>query len=351
MTNIDASVFVPITRLKGKNECVQCDFLERYIDATVVDLIEQIDNQVNPVPTIIAETIRSLNYYRRKGKGNFISCAQLLYIWIQSHFWGKCEASLRFCKSTMVPVREFCQKEWPKDQTREQWVAALWDLEPTHVTWKAPWMNQGCVLYGCRKKIWVPLLGLWGVVNYAPLLVCRQYASEQFIPTTHGLNQLEFAYEDLGYMAQLAKLSTLWNEPQPVDLTQHSHNIAPSYLEWNSNRAKDVALPATDDSIQLACPLPERMSTEFELLRQELEMERRKNLDQGSSYQAELGQYKYFLKRQEDKVKDERKERELLLEDFKELGLKNKRLEDDLKGKGGRPSKRVKLMEDNRKEL
>ena len=39
------------------------------------------------------------------------------------------------------------------------------------------------------------------------------------------------------------------------------------------------------------------------------------------------------------------------MEDFKELGLKNKRLEDDLKGKGGRPSKRVKLMEYNQKEL
>ena len=31
MTNMDANVFVPITRLKRKNECVQCDFLERYI--------------------------------------------------------------------------------------------------------------------------------------------------------------------------------------------------------------------------------------------------------------------------------------------------------------------------------
>ena len=31
MMNIDASVFVPMTRLKRKNECVQCDFLERYI--------------------------------------------------------------------------------------------------------------------------------------------------------------------------------------------------------------------------------------------------------------------------------------------------------------------------------
>ena len=64
-----------------------------------------------------------------------------------------------------------------------------------------------------------------------------------------------------------------------------------------------------------------------------------------------MGQYKCFLKIQEDKIRDERKEQELLIKDFKELGLKNKRLEDDLKSKGGRPSKGVKLMEDSRKEL
>ena len=62
-------------------------------------------------------------------------------------------------------------------------------------------MNQGCVLYGCEDKIWVPLLGLWGVVSYATLLVCRQYSSDQFIPTIHGLNQLEFTYGDPGYAA------------------------------------------------------------------------------------------------------------------------------------------------------
>ena len=61
--------------------------------------------------------------------------------------------------------------------------------------------------------MWVPLLDSWGVVSYAPLLVYRQYASEQFILATHGLNQLEFAYEDPGYAAQLVKLSTLWSEP------------------------------------------------------------------------------------------------------------------------------------------
>ena len=116
MMNVDASLLASVIRLKGKNECVQCDFLERYmiendddnrvidifglmvygilifpqspgyVNAAVVDLIEQINNQANPIPAIVAETIRSLNLCRRKGEGDFIGYAQLLYIWIRSHF-------------------------------------------------------------------------------------------------------------------------------------------------------------------------------------------------------------------------------------------------------------------------
>ena len=93
------------------------------------------------------------------------------------------------------------------------------------------------------------------------------------------------------------------------------------------------------------------MPTEIEILRRELEVERKRNMDQDNSYQAELGQYKYFMKRQEDKVKDERKEREIPLKDFKRLGLKNKMLEDELKGKSDKPSKWAKLMENSQKEL
>ena len=50
-------------------------------------------------------------------------------------------------------------------------------------------------------------------------------------------------------------------------------------------------------------------------------------------------------------MKDERKEWESLLEDFKKLGLKNKRLEDELKGRKGNPCKRIKLTENTQREL
>ena len=63
------------------------------------------------------------------------------------------------------------------------------------------------MLYGCEDKFWVPLVGLWGAISYTPLVVLRQYGSEQFIPATHGLNHLVFEYGSSGYANQLIELS------------------------------------------------------------------------------------------------------------------------------------------------
>ncbi|MFQ6656791.1 hypothetical protein Gotur_026744 [Gossypium turneri] len=57
-----------------------------HIEVAVVDFFEKLRQRINPVPTILAETFRSLNAYRRKGEGRFIECAQLLNVWILSHF-------------------------------------------------------------------------------------------------------------------------------------------------------------------------------------------------------------------------------------------------------------------------
>ncbi|MBA0654264.1 hypothetical protein Goklo_021301 [Gossypium klotzschianum] len=43
------------------------------------------------------------------------------------------------------------------------------------------------ILYRCGDFDWVPLLGIWGAIGYAPLLVLRQYKSRQFILATQGL--------------------------------------------------------------------------------------------------------------------------------------------------------------------
>ncbi|MBA0784851.1 hypothetical protein Gotri_025835 [Gossypium trilobum] len=49
-----------------------------HVDEAISDLFDRLDKGVTPVPTILAETFRSLNVCQRTGEGRFIGCAQLL---------------------------------------------------------------------------------------------------------------------------------------------------------------------------------------------------------------------------------------------------------------------------------
>ncbi|MFQ6659898.1 hypothetical protein Gotur_028618 [Gossypium turneri] len=51
-----------------------------HIEVAVVDFFKKLRQRIKPVPTILAETFRSLNACRRKGEGRFIRCAQLLNV-------------------------------------------------------------------------------------------------------------------------------------------------------------------------------------------------------------------------------------------------------------------------------
>ncbi|MFQ6665124.1 hypothetical protein Gotur_031980 [Gossypium turneri] len=51
-----------------------------HIEVAVVDFFEKLGQRINPVPTILAETFRSLNACRKKKEGRFIGCAQLLNV-------------------------------------------------------------------------------------------------------------------------------------------------------------------------------------------------------------------------------------------------------------------------------
>ncbi|KAA3477618.1 myosin heavy chain-like [Gossypium australe] len=74
-------------------------------------------------------------------------------------------------------------------------MATLQNLQDEDIEWRAPWMILDEILYRCGDFNWVPLLGIWGAVGYAPLLMLRQYRSRQFIPATQGLAQCEFLYK------------------------------------------------------------------------------------------------------------------------------------------------------------
>ena len=111
-----------------------------YIEMAVVDTFEQIQHDNNPSLAILAETFRSLNYYRRNQEGRFLGCAPLLYIWIQSHILYERVTFMKSYFSGTAPITEFCQNTWPSPKTEEWWLSSLQD--PSQLQWMAPWMSR-----------------------------------------------------------------------------------------------------------------------------------------------------------------------------------------------------------------
>ncbi|MFQ6665440.1 hypothetical protein Gotur_032171, partial [Gossypium turneri] len=139
ITGISEQWVAAQTKQKGDSKFVFPKALG-HVDEAVTDLFDRLDKRVTPVPPILVETFRSLKAYRRAGEGRFIGCAQFLL-------------------------------EWRDDISGEKWMAILQNLQEDDIELRAPWMLPNEILYRCGNFNWVPLLGIWGAVSYAPLLV------------------------------------------------------------------------------------------------------------------------------------------------------------------------------------
>ncbi|MBA0754436.1 hypothetical protein Gogos_020709 [Gossypium gossypioides] len=96
-----------------------------HVDEVVLGLFDRLDKGVTPIPTILAETFRSLNTCRRAGEGRFIGCAQLLLVWFHSHFWKVEKVSYRVFSENYSPLKELVATPRREDITEEKWMVIL----------------------------------------------------------------------------------------------------------------------------------------------------------------------------------------------------------------------------------
>ncbi|KAL1175696.1 hypothetical protein V6Z11_A04G106400 [Gossypium hirsutum] len=141
---------------------------------------------------------------------------------------------------------------------------------------RAPWMIPGEILYRCGSFDWVPLLGIWGAIGYASLLVLRQHGLRQLVPVTHGLAQSEFVYKGADYKRKISEVFSAWNMTCRLKGVAISLATTPEYDEWRGRRINDnIPKP----SVEGARPIEEYlqvMPSELEIIKQEFE---RKNLE------------------------------------------------------------------------
>ncbi|KAG8485241.1 hypothetical protein CXB51_021020 [Gossypium anomalum] len=188
-----------------------------YVDEAVSDLFNRLDKGTTPVPTIVAETFRSLNACRRAGEGRFIDYS---------------------------PLRELVATSRRDDISEEKWIAILQNLQAENVEWRAPWFIPGEIL---------------------------QYRSRQFKPATQGLAQCEFSYKDDGYKKKVREISDAWNQTRRMKGFTAGPMTTPEYEWWWVRRVNDNIPKPNQGSTQ---PIEEHLRvapSELEIIKQDFE--------------------------------------------------------------------------------
>ncbi|PPR82817.1 hypothetical protein GOBAR_AA37896 [Gossypium barbadense] len=80
-----------------------------FVSVELADFLFQIKKRMNPAPAILAKTIISLNFIRRKGDGCFLECAQLLFIWMKSYFRCLYKRFRQLFFPSTRPIEEFLE--------------------------------------------------------------------------------------------------------------------------------------------------------------------------------------------------------------------------------------------------
>ncbi|XP_022716541.1 uncharacterized protein LOC111275424 [Durio zibethinus] len=245
---------------------------------------------------------------------------------IKKPFLGKRKTSFRPFSVHFSPIKEFMTKEWRKDWTKSQWLAFFLKLTSEDVTWRAPWMLPMAILYSCGDESWVPLLGIWGAVSYAPLMVQRQYDSRQFIPMTHRLGSLEFEYGTPGYMKRVREIIKAWKQVNRMSPARLADNVAEGYLAWRMKRVNEIRPLPADVSEKLSAPVSVSVLSTLEIAQREFEIEKKRLKKEKVAMMDQVNQLRYDLMMKNDAVQKLTKERKVLKEDLQDLHQENKKL-------------------------
>ncbi|KAL4280686.1 hypothetical protein GQ457_03G014130 [Hibiscus cannabinus] len=231
----------------------------------MLDFFEQLGRQIHPIPAVLAETFISLNACRKLEGIRFRGCANLLQVWALSHFWKIPTLVLPNMSSlNFSPLREFLAKEWPEIKM-SKWVDIFKDRRDEEIVWRVPWLGRTKILYKCGDYDYLMLLGVWGGIGCAPLLVSRQ-----FVHVIAGLNTSEFEFLN-EFRTKVQIINDSWKHCYFMGLAfDPKQMFTPDYDFWRHARVNDkLLLPSTGETKSLQEHL-KVVPSEADILRNEL---------------------------------------------------------------------------------
>ena len=136
----------------------------------------------------------------------------------------------------------------------------------------------------------MPLLGLWGAISYAPLMVARQFAGKQFILATGELEQFEFSYEIMEAKG-IDQVVRLWKQTFRVNLGLVASKVIPEYAIWKVRRSKNLVIPSVLET-ELVEETPQEGPSDLEIAKQIFEEETKKMRTISRKQQEEIERWK-----------------------------------------------------------
>ena len=100
-----------------------------YIEVAILELFDYLERGVIPIAAILAETFRSLNFFRKMGEGRFTGCVQLLTMWFTSHFWKVDKTPYRVFSDEYSPLQDFLKQSFQENISAEKWRDIFRDLK------------------------------------------------------------------------------------------------------------------------------------------------------------------------------------------------------------------------------
>ena len=285
-----------------------------FVDAGVVLLFAQVQNKADPTPAIVAETVRSLGYCR-KASARFEGCAQLLSIWFKSHIRKTPSKLMCFKNKGQHPILEYRKNNWPPKEDERHWKHWFGNLDEEWIIWKAIWMEHKGVPYISEQIPWIPLIGVWEVTSYSPLLVRRQYGSQQFIPLTKGMDSLNLKSKSKEDFHEVKIWVERYRNANRIDPGEFTDSVVSAYPRWHETRGKNIPKIVEArlfDSTNLEIEdVTTRMQLEIQRLKdgseveewvqkcEQLEEEKQKLKVKGSQYKIDIRGLKFDVKNAE----------------------------------------------------
>ncbi|KAK8306342.1 hypothetical protein V6Z12_D03G121500 [Gossypium hirsutum] len=163
-------------------------------------------------------------------------------------------------------------------------------------------------------------------------MVQRQFASQQFVPVTDGLAQLEFAFSGEGYMKKVRDIGNSWKKIYLMELALYADTITQDYDIWRQRRVNSQQTLPTNYVFQN--PFSEEISSELEVAKHEFEREKAKLLRDIGSLQEENYQLKIDVQIEKSRIEKVQKEAEITRRDLRDLHLENKKLRSTIMNSG-----------------